>query len=351
MSRTSPITQSAIAELAGVTRLTVRRALQGQPGVGPQTAQRIRNLAREHGYLPNAAANATRTGRFHAVGLVIGSVTPRYLPAELVHGVEKPLVAAGYQLLFASLSDRAMTRDRLTPRMLQQLMVDGLLLHYTHDFPSRLPDLVQHNRVPTIWINTKLEHDCVYLDDRAAAYRATRTLLEHGHRRIGYVNCDRRGHYSETDRLGGYQQAMREAGLEPVTRVLAYPPHDQPGADDRYARARAWLDGPDRPTAVLAYSGSNHAGPIAAAALSLGLAIPRDLSLVSFDRVEFSPVGIPLSCVSTSMEPAGRVAVQLLQRKMDHPDQLIPAREITPELSHLASITAPPASGLPDHRS
>lgn len=337
MSRPSTITQSDIARLAGVTRLTVRRALQGQPGVGETTASRIRRLAKDHGYLPNAAATATRTGRFNAVGLLVGSVTPRYLPAELVHGVEASLFECDCQLLFSSLSDQKLRDERFMPRVLQHLMVDGLLIHYTHRFPGKLPSLITSNRVPSIWINTRLKRDCVYLDDEAGAYRATKVLLEHGHRRITYVNRDSHGHYSEADRLAGYNRAMQEAGLEPTQFTLTYPRHEAPRDDTRFADANQWLSGPDRPTAVLTYSGSL-AGPIAAAALAHGLSIPRDLSIIAFDRVTFSPVGIPLTCVQTSMEPLAEVAVDMLFRRIEHPSKTLPARSMEPELTELVSV-------------
>lgn len=342
LTTTSPTTtQSDIARLAGVTRLTVQRALQDRPGVGEATAQRIKQIAKAHGYMPNAAATATRTGRFNAVGLVIGSATPRYLPAELVHGVEQPLIEAGYQLLFSSLSQKSLASERLLPRVLQQLMVDGLLMHYTHGFPENLPDQIVNNRVPTVWINTRLAHDCVYLDDRAAAHQATRLLLEHGHRRICFAQRDAKGHYSEADRQAGYEQAMREAGLQPFVAEIVHPANQSAQQDVRFEQCRAVLSGPDRPTAVLAYSGSTHAGPLMGAALSLGLRIPEDLSLIAFDRVDFSPLGIPLTCVSTSMEAAANRAVQMLQQKIDHPDRLLPAIKLLPPINAPVSVSRP----------
>jgi DNA-binding LacI/PurR family transcriptional regulator len=335
------ITQTEIARLAGVTRLTVRRALGGQTGVGAQTADRIRQLAQQHGYLPNAAANATRTGRFNAIGLLIGSVTPRYLPAELVYGIEQSLADTGDQLLFSRLSDDRLRDDKTTPRMLQQLMVDGLLLHYTHQFPAELPARLSRHRLPSIWINTRLDHDCVYLDDEAAARSATRRLLELGHRRIAYVDRDATGHYSETDRRAGYEAQMRDAGLTPAIFALNYPTTRRP-ADTRFADARAWLDRPDPPTAVLAYS-STLMGPIATAALSMGRRLPEDLSLVGFDRYHLSPIGVPLTVIDTSMQQIATQAVDMLRRKIRRPAEDLAPAIVEPPMSDPCSLGPPVA--------
>ena len=334
------ITQSDIARHAGVTRLTVRRALEGKAGVGAVTAQRIQRLAKDLGYMPNAAANATRTGRFHAIGLLIGSVTPRYLPAELVHGVEEALAETNDQLLFSRLSDERLKDERSAPRMLRQLMVDGLLLHYTHRFPEDLPDRLAGNRLPSVWINTRLPHDCVYLDDYAAAREATQRLLQLGHTRVAYVDRDASGHYSESDRRDGYAAAMAEAGLTPRVVQMNYPTAASP-ADSRLSDARAWLSGSDAPTAALVY-GATLLGPVAAAALSLGRSIPRDLSLIGFSRDPVSSIGLPMTIVDTAMQDVAARAVAMLRRKIDRPDQRLAPIVVRPPLTAPTSI-APPA--------
>jgi DNA-binding LacI/PurR family transcriptional regulator len=336
---TLQVTQTDIARQAGVTRLTVRRALLGQNGVGKVTAQRIRNLADELGYMPNAAANATRTGRFHAIGLLIGSVTPRYLPAELVHGVEEALTETQDQLLFSRLSDERLKDDQATPRMLQQLMVDGLLLHYTHRFPEELPERLARHRLPSIWINSRLSHDCVFFDDFAAARHATQCLLDRGHTRVAYVDRDPSGHYSEADRRAGYLAAMRDAGREPQIKELHYPTPAAP-ADTRLADAHAWLSGPDAPTAALVYS-STLMGPVATAALSLGRRIPQDLSLIGFGRDPVSAVGLPLTLVDTSMQGMAQRAVDMLRQKIAAPERRLEPAVLCPPLTGEHSLAPP----------
>jgi len=337
----STVTQSELAKMAGVTRLTVRRALEGKPGVGSDTAARIRKIATQQGYRPNAAALATRSGRFNAIALLIGSKNPLYLPAELVYGAERDLVASHRQLLFASLNDNQLENSEFMPKVLRHLMVDGLLIHDVRDASPAMQELVRRHRIPAIWVNTRLDADCVYLDDRAAAEHATRVLIAHGHTRIAYAISHQRGHYSETDRRGGYRTAMTSAGLTPV-ELVAQPSAPSPTHDHRLAAARAWLEQPDRPTALLTYEQST-ATPVLAAAMSLGMTVPRDLSLITFARLDFSDIGQPLTHIHASLKPAAEIAVDMLDRKIAAPAKPIDPQPIQPPLSDLFSVAAPPA--------
>jgi len=337
----STVTQSELAKLAGVTRLTVRRALEGKPGVGSETAARIRKIASQQGYRPNAAALATRSGRFNAVALLIGSANPLYLPAELVYGAERALVESHRQLLFASLNDHQLENPEFMPKVLKHLMADGLLIHDVRAASPAMRSLVQRHRIPSIWVNTRLDADCVYLDDRAAAEHATRVLIAHGHRRIAYAISHERGHYSERDRREGYRDAMTSAGLAPVELVAQDTP-PSPTNDRRLAAARDWLEQPDRPTALLTYEQST-ATPVLAAAMSLGMTVPRDLSLITFARIDFSDIGQPLTHIHASLKPAAEMAVEMLDRKIAEPAKFIDPKPIQPPLSEPVSVAAPPA--------
>jgi DNA-binding LacI/PurR family transcriptional regulator len=76
-------------------------------------------------------------------------------------------------------------------------------------------ELIQRYQIPSVWLNAKLESDCVYPDDFEAAGQACKYLLQMGHRRIAYVDYMSSGHYSTADRRNGYLRAMRSARLKP----------------------------------------------------------------------------------------------------------------------------------------
>jgi LacI family transcriptional regulator len=91
---------------------------------------------------------------------------------------------------------------------------------------------------------------------------------------------------------------------------------------------RAWLSGPDRPTAIIAYE-AVYAVPVFCAALSLGLQIPQDLSLLTFHD---KPVTEPGICISTMLIPAeemGHTAVDMVLQKIASPEDDLSPQAVT----------------------
>jgi DNA-binding LacI/PurR family transcriptional regulator len=132
-------------------------------------------------------------------------------------------------------------------------------------------------------------------------------------------------HYSTRDRLRGYVKAMNEARLEPHI----YEPQVNPISDSQalVGQIASWLKGDNPPTAVVAYE-DYFALPVLAATVHLGWRIPRDLSLIG---IHDSVIGEPGFCISTMCLPAvemGRVGVEMLHRKIEHPDEYLPARTL-----------------------
>lgn len=321
-----------IAAEAGVSKWTVARVLGGETDYARPTfarrAERIRQIAARMGYLPNAAARATATGRFGAVTLLLSTRQGRgFLPEPLLEGIHDALAERNLHLNVARLPDES-APDSLTPKQLREWSCDGLLINFLWDIPQRLLDRIRRYELPTVWINTKQQADCVYLDDEDAARRATRYLLELGHRRIAYAEYHQENrigtpHYSILDRRAGYEQAMREAGWEPMLLGVTHPvPYD---SASEYSRKR--LRSPDRPTAVLAYDVAP-AVTLMDAARALGLRIPKDLSIMTFTWGGTVPASLCLSQMWLPEVEMGRVAVEMLAEKMKDRRRPQPARAV-----------------------
>src|SRR5690606_20066435 len=133
-------------------------------------------------------------------------------------------------------------------------------------------------------------------------------LIELGHRRIGFVygvTIPAQGY----DRLQAYRQTLEETGIgfdESLVR------HCGERMEDGYEAARELLSRPDRPTALLAINDLLGIAAIRAAA-DLGLSVPNDVSIASFDDSPFSHFSVPrLTSVNGFPERTGRDAVRLL---------------------------------------
>ncbi len=320
-----------IAVSVGVSPSTVLRVLRGEnKEVWAGTARRaeeIRTLAKKLGYLPNSSARAVRRGRFDCVALVLSADRHHsHLPEALFYHIHDELARHELRLLVSKLPDEKLTDEHLVPTILRHLCCDGLLINYTDHIPLAMQRMLNHYKIPSIWINTKQKTDCVYYDDINAAKAATEHLIKLGHKKImlmHFVNektaQDARLHYSCDDRFTGYIAAMQEAGLTPMLRESIFGVHDS----QRLEATRAILRGPDRPTAIIAYD--QFAERILYAASLEKLRVPEDLSVITFSHELVSNVGANISTVLVPADIAGQTAVRMLRQKIENPQHKIPA--------------------------
>lgn len=221
------ITQKQIAIRLGLSPQAVNFALGHRNyQVSDQTRQRVVEAALKMGYRPNAAAKAVSTGQFNAIGLLMSRHhCQSTVFGHTLRGIHDVLDAQGIHLAITFVDDERLTNGEELPKILGQAMVDGLLLNYTHDIPTRMVELIAQHQLSAVWINSKQPTNCVYPDDHGGAHAATTRLLALGHRRICYMDMTAaleespEWHYSRRDRRDGYLQAMRDAGHEPLTVI------------------------------------------------------------------------------------------------------------------------------------
>jgi LacI family transcriptional regulator len=335
------VTLTDVAKAAGVSYVTVSRVLFGNTDYRRPTfakrAARIRKLAMEMGYRPNAAARATVRGRFDTVGLLLSTHHSRsILPESMLDAISDALSQRGLRLSIDKLPDEKLVAEGVVPDLLRAWSVDGLLINYNSEIPARMVELVNAYGLPAVWLNSIQPHDCVYPDDEQAGRIATEHLLELGHKRIAFVHYGGWGHYSMVARRDGYEKAMRAAGLTP--QVVNEPDMSQA---DRRRTAAQWLRQPDRPTAAVVYGVATLWPLNLAAQIDLGLKVPDDLSLVSFDNRAMRHADINVTIAQLPGETMAQRAVgMLLERIADpsttHPPLCLPCR------LERGNTTAPP---------
>jgi DNA-binding LacI/PurR family transcriptional regulator len=340
-------TLSEIAKLAGVSKMTVSNVLNGRSKEAwPSSAERanqIRQIAERLQYRPNAAAKAIAQGRFNNVAMVMGQ-TAQYMPDGLLRGAAQALAERDMSLTITELPDAKLTNQGFVPKMLRELSSDGLLINYISNVPEAMERLLRSNHIPSAWINIKGPTDCVYPDDEAGARAATEHLLQLGHRRIAFVGGTGEGHYSDADRRGGYEATMRAAGRRPqvvAATTAAWRKDMTPASTDtRLSACAALLASADRPTAVLAAE-PDYAQPLMYAAALAGLAVPRDLSVITF--ADWVPDGLGVFCgfMHISMTKVGATAVRLLAEKLENPAVTLPSVAV-PLTLHVGQTVAPP---------
>jgi DNA-binding LacI/PurR family transcriptional regulator len=315
-------TIAEVAEEAGVGVGTVSRVLNGNPSVRDSTRRRVLDVIAALGYEPSPAARALSTGRTHAIGVVAPFFT-RPSVTERLRGVAQRLDAAGYQLNLLDV-ERPEQRDASFRALAVRGRVDGLLSISLLPTEAELARL-RAARVPVVLVDRRGPGlPSVHIDNLGGGRMATRHLLELGHERIAFVGDEEENPYgfdSSAQRRAGYEAALREAGLEPDPGLVHRRPHGRGSAREL---ARALLAGPAAPTAVVAASDLQALGVLEAAE-SVGLAVPRDLSLVGFDDVELARY-VGLTTVSQPLEESGWLGAHMLLAALGGASP--PAREL-----------------------
>jgi Transcriptional regulators len=341
-------TIATIAAHMGLSRATVTHVLNGraeEQRIRPETQHRVREVARQLGYRPNASARAIRAGRFGNVAL-IQSLLGAYLPRELLYGLTTAIADKDLHLVVTQVPDGVIDDDTYLPHAMRELSADGALINRHVGYSPHLLEQIHRLRIPVVFLNVRQEFDCIHPDEVMGGRTATEFLLGLGHERIAYVESDVPiPHFSNSDRRAGYEQAMAAAGRGPWVHLLPreWESPGQPSVDRRVESARALLAHADRPTAIIAYELTEAMAVVQAAHLA-GLRIPQDLSVVLFhNRIDDSYFR-PFQTVSNVMEEVGAQAIDMLLEKMKDPELPLPTRAVPTVM--LEGVTcAPPPRG------
>ncbi|MCY0939807.1 LacI family DNA-binding transcriptional regulator [Streptomyces antarcticus] len=346
-------TRQDVARLAGTSPSVVSYVLNNGPrSVAPATRERVLAAVKELQYRPNAVARSLRMSHTMTLGLVVPDAANPFF-AELARALEDHAWAAGYTLLVGNTVDDP-GREAGYIRTFVDRQVDGLVLIPSQgDRPWRAE--LARSGVPSIVFDRELTGVAashVVVDNTLGARLATEHLLAHGRRRVGCI-AGPLGIHPTVDRVVGWRTALEGAGLKAGTGSggstgwEACPDaapllHGQFGRLDGYRSGRALLSR-DRSVDALFVTSDEQAFGVLRAATELGIRVPEDLALVSFDGIAAGAYTCPaLSTMRQPFEELARTAVQRLLGRMKEPD-LPPTRDVLP-----VTLLARGSCGCPD---
>ena len=305
--RSAPVTLLDVAAAAGVSKSTVSRILDERlPRSESPTAQRVRQVAAELGYVRDPSAASLRRGTTMTIGVVVPRLTDTVM-AMLYEALAHAGQRSGHFTIVATTGDEP-DAERSAVEALLQRRVDGVILSTARlgdDFPSQLAA----RGVPCVLALRTDGHSLASVgDDRLGGYLATRHLLDLGHRRIGLIAGP--GYASSArGRVEGYRQAMVEAGIDvdPGWVVESTFGIDS-GADATRTLMRLDL----RPTAVFAVNDNTAIGALSAFE-NLGLSVPEDVSLIGYNDIPIvSHLPTPLTSMRVPFDQIASAALELL---------------------------------------
>jgi DNA-binding LacI/PurR family transcriptional regulator len=299
------VTSVDVARHAGVSQSTVSLVLsgKGRGRISEATQERVRRSARELGYRPNVAAQALRLGASRAVALLVPDITNPFF-SRVLRGAQRAAQAAGYTVaLVDTANDRRWEAQSF--EALRAGPVDGYLL-----FEVSRPEALGPDEHVVLVEREAPRCPSVRVDAEGGAAAAFRHVVELGHRRIGHLAASFDAptfHLREVAR----RRVLDEAGLDPAAQPRATTAITIDDARDAALPLLA-----ERPTAVCCDDDIIAAGLYLAARES-GVRIPRDLSVVGFDDMDFARVlDPPLTTVALDGEQLGASAFELLEARM-----------------------------------
>jgi LacI family gluconate utilization system Gnt-I transcriptional repressor len=297
-----------VAKAAGVSPITVSRALRGERAVAAELVERVQAAVRELGYVPDPAARALASSRSSQVAVLIPLLS-NALFVDLLDAVQRSLLPAGYQTLigvthYDPAEEEALLRSYLLHRP-AGLIVTGF------DRSPAAAALIQASGAPCVHVMETCGGEGVYSVgfSQAAAGRAmTEALLQRGRRRIAFAaaQLDPR----TLQRAEGYRAALQAAGCyDPALEFLDGAPSSL--ALGGVLLERVLAQAPD--VDAIFFNNDDLAQGALLNALRLGIKVPERLAVGGFNDLTGSEQMLPpLSTVRTPRSEIGREAAAML---------------------------------------
>lgn len=298
------VTTKQIAELAGVSRPVVSAVLNGSDGpnirVSLEKREKIMELARSLKYRPNPAAMQLKGCSRKSIGVIMDCYIFESR-ADLIKQLSIQLRLQDYQCHFAAVTDPVHELE-----MIQDFIsrgVSGIIQAYTANG-------VEHEKwqVPLVGLED-VEGADISSDFGRGIWVMTRHLIDHGHRKVGYISM--KSSFNNR-KLRGYQEALQEAGITPEDDWIVdltwneFLPSELLRLIEK-ERVRAFVCGSDRIAAKFISWLARH-----------DYRVPEDVAVTGYDGSELGNLaGVPLTTVVIQNHELARKSIELLLDKIE----------------------------------
>lgn len=314
-----------IAKQVGVSNVTVSKALSDKSGVSEEVRQKIKEVARQMGYIPISAQKVKVNKGTGNIGVLvpfrfIDNNTSFYW--AIYQNVVTKLQARGYYAILEIL-DIEDEESCALPKVLQDEKVDGLIM--MGQVNNKYSEFIwESNLVPIIFLDfydTHMEYDTIISDGFYGMYVMTDYLIKMGHRKIGFVGTPL-ATSSITDRLFGYQKALLENGitLQPEW-VIPDRDMDKDGID---------IILPEVIPTAFACNSDYTASCLISKLAERGLSVPEDISVVGFDNYLYPNLSnVQITTYEVEINKMAELCVKTLLKKINRKEYVKGVQIIT----------------------
>lgn len=316
------VTIRDIAKILGISPSTVSRAIARKPGVSEQTREKVLNLAKDLGYIPNIAAKSLKTSRTQTIGLLVSDVRNPFFQ-DFMSGLEKILFHRGYKFIVCN-TDEDLQKENIYLKWLLEHGVDGIVSSPLTSIEGRdnrtLYKKARKFGIKVVFYDRLIEglndFDSIIIDNQQAIIDAVEYLKRCGHEKIG-IYLYKSNIYTVKKRLEGFKKACE------IFKLPFNPNWVIDGvifrSEEDYKNAIIHLlSSNDKPTAMLA---TNYfiTRIMLKTARELKIKVPDEFSIVGFDDIVENELLTP--AITTIKQPViemGKIAGTLIMDLIDN---------------------------------
>ena len=316
--RKSRVTLADVARRAGVSEITVSRIVRNKGPIAEATRDRVMDVVRAMGYVPNRLAGALASADSNLIGVVIPSLSNIVFP-EVLQGIHAALAATAFQPVVA-VTDYSAEREEALVRSLMAWKPAAMILTGSdHTAATRLMLAESGIRIAELMdIDPPPIDIAVGLSHRRAGYETGRHLLARGYRRFGYVGHDWEADRRARVRFDGLLAALAEAGLD--IDAAAQVRTDQPSSTQAGRVMTERLLGAVPDVDVVVYSNDDMAVGGVFHCMMAGIEVPGRLAIFGFNGLEIGrSLPQPLSTVRSNRFVIGATAAEAILADLARP--------------------------------
>lgn len=293
--------------------------------VSEEVVKKVEKFILQTGYKPNSLARSLRTGKTNILALMIEDISNPFF-ANIARMIEDKAYKNGYKIIYSSNdNDSEKAKDLIT--MYRERHVDGYIITPSEGMEEEVNALIKEG-MPVVLFDRKLanvECDVVVIDNEESTYQAVKHLIKQGFKEIAFITLNSL-QWQMQERLNGYERAIQEAGLTSNLKELTFVASTEGSEIERHIAA--YLKRKPNLDAVL--FGTNYIGVSGLKAIrSMGLQIPNDIAVASFDDHDVFQLNSP--SITAIEQPLTKIAEQLITMLLERitiPYTESPAREV-----------------------
>ncbi|MEP3845061.1 MAG: LacI family DNA-binding transcriptional regulator [Paracoccaceae bacterium] len=318
------VTMRDVARAAGVSRMTVSRALKKDSPISRETRERILKIVRDMNYVPDQMAGSLTTKRSGFVAVLVPSLNNLHF-AETIQALTEELEGIGQQILLGHTDYSHEREEKLVEDMLRR-RPEAIVLSYD-GHTERTVQLLNKAKVPVIELWERPENPIghtIGFSNRDAAFDMTMGLIDHGYRNIAFLGEAEDAWTRGAARRTGFSSAMDVAGLS-AHRILQFGKPPLSIEDGAAAVPELLARFPD--TDCIFCVSDVPAFGVLSALSSLGKSVPQDIGVAGFGNFEVSRFATPnITTVVVDPKQIGQATGQLIGELFSAKDgtQVIP---------------------------